>query len=99
MDPNSLGGEDTIVTGEKRVRLNEIIEEDRRQTTHKISEKRSGREAVMHRREVRERKEREKREREISERKAKKTTGAKYWEDKFREMAEKHSKNKIEVVL
>ena len=54
---------------------------------------------MIHRKEIRERKEREKREREDSERKAKESTGVKYWKDKFREMAEKHSKNKIEEVV
>ena len=50
--------------------------------------RRRGREAELHRREVRERKEREKCEREITLKLDKEKAGIKYWKEKFSKMAE-----------
>ena len=53
-----------------------------------VTIRRRGREAELHRREVRERKEREKREREITLKLDKDKAGIKYWKEKFSKMAE-----------
>ena len=85
-DTDTSGGEDITRGEDKRHRI------DNEKTTvsrQKVSEKRRGRESVLHTREVRERKEREKRERDSLAIKEKEKAGVKYWKTKFSEMAEK----------
>ena len=85
---SSTGGEVPVATGEKRLRLEpiDIIEQCKERV---VTIRRRGREAELHRREVRERKEREKCEREITLKLDKKKAGIMYWKEKFSKIWQK----------